>query len=87
VEASAVASGADAKLRAELILHPLAGADHSIGTIDSTPLAGGFHLVPWIQGNICGEIPMTAAGEGLILRFANTGSSDFSVLETKLTIP
>jgi hypothetical protein len=78
----------DGKLHADLI-HRSSGGDVPLGGLDSAaPGAPSFHLQPWIKGTIPLGSLTSGAGDALILRIAYlTGTADFSVLETSLTIP
>lgn len=88
VLANGITQATDAKLHADLIFRPKSGADQVIGSLDSTPQPAGFHLEPWVQGNICGQAVAASAGDALVLKFTYTsGSKPFTVLETHLTIP
>jgi hypothetical protein len=88
VLANGITQADNAKLHADLIYRPMAGADQVIGRIDGTPQMGGFHLQPWLQGNVCGKAIAATAGDALVLKLDYvSGSNPFIVLETHMTIP
>jgi hypothetical protein len=89
VTANGVTTAADALLHADLI-HRLPGAsDVILGGLDSTPQAfTDFHLKPWIQGTVRLPAVDGGSGDGLVLHIHYvSGSANFSVLETSMTIP
>jgi hypothetical protein len=60
----------------------------TIGGIDSTPQQPGFHLEPWLDGDVNAAALTAQAGDGLVLRINYvSGTGDFTVIETSLTIP
>lgn len=80
----------DARLRAELLYRSASNADTVLGTVDSVPIPRdtGTSLKAWIEGSL--DLPTLQAqqGESLLLHIVYvSGSADFYVLETSLTIP
>jgi hypothetical protein len=89
VTANGVTTAADAMLHADII-HRMSGAsDVILGGLDSKPPSVmDLHLQTWIQGSVSLPAVPGGSGDGLVLRVGYIrGSSDFSVIETSMTIP
>jgi hypothetical protein len=88
IHADADTQSTDAKLHADLLYRKVGAADVTIGGIDSTPQPPGFHLQPWLDGTLNEPALSAQAGDGLVVRINYvTGTGDFTVIETSLTIP
>ncbi len=80
---------ADAQLHADIIHRHTGAADAILGGVDSTPQStADFHLKPWIQGTVNAPPLSAVAGDALVLHISYLScTSDFTVLETNLSIP
>ena len=88
VHADADTQSTDAKLRADLLYRHAGAADVILGGIDSTLQPPGFHLQPWLDGDVQAPALAAQAGDGLVLRIDYvSGTGPFTVIETSLTIP
>ena len=77
-----------AMLHADLI-HRRASGDELLGGLDSKPQSGtDFHLKPYIDEALSLPALTAGVGDSFVLRITYaSGTSDFSVLETSMTIP
>ncbi|HJU24582.1 MAG TPA: hypothetical protein VJ891_18930 [Casimicrobiaceae bacterium] len=77
-----------AKLHADLVFRHAGAPDATIGGIDSTPQPPGFHLQPWLDGDVHAPALAAQPRDALLVRIDYvSGTGDFTVIETSLTIP
>jgi hypothetical protein len=93
IEVDGYTADEQAKLHADLIWRAGGadgGSDTTLAQLDGTPPppGGGVHLQPWLSGTACAGPLTAAAGDGLVLRVSYpAGTTDFILIETKLSIP